>query len=83
MHHLKRLPNIDSNSQLSSALQKSISIKNKIFKNYIKKKDINQKNKLHNNYKIYRNLISSLMKKSKQNYYSKYFESNYPNIKNT
>ena len=83
MHHLKRLPNIDLNSQLSSALQKSISIKNKIFKNYIKKKDITQKNKLHNHYKIYRNLISSLMKKSKQNYYSKYFESNYPNIKNT
>ena len=28
-----------------------------------------------------RNLISTLMKRSKQNYYSKYFESNITNIK--
>ena len=68
---------------ITPALQKSISIKNKFFKNYIKKKDITQKNELHNNYKIYRNLISTLMKTSKQNYYSKYFESNLTNIKNT
>ena len=46
------------------ALQNSISNKN-IFKNYIKKKDITQKNELHNNCKIYRNPISALMKRSK------------------
>ena len=50
------------------ALQKSVSIKNRISKNVIKK--ISQKNELHNHYKIYRNFISILMKKSKQNYYS-------------
>ena len=44
--------------QIITALQKSIYIKNKIFKNYIKKKDITQKNEPHNNCKIYRNLIS-------------------------
>ena len=49
----------------------------------MKKKDITQKNKLHNNYKIDRNLISTLMKRSKQNYYSKYFESSLTNITNT
>ena len=64
------------------ALQKFISIKNKIFKNYIQKKYITQKNELYNNYKIYRNLISALMKRSKQNYYSKLLESNLSNIKN-
>ena len=32
---------------------------------------------------MYRNLISTLMKRSNQNYYSKYFESNLTNIKNT
>ena len=53
---------------ITPALQKSISIKNKIFKNYTKKKDITQKNELHNNYKIYRNLISTLMKRHEQNY---------------
>ena len=68
---------------ISPELQKSIFIKNKIFKNYIEKNDITQKNELHNKYKIYRNLISTLMKRSKQNYYSKYFESNLTNIKNT
>ena len=58
-------------------------MKNKIVKNYIKKKDITQKNELHHNYRIYRNIISTLMKRSKQNYYSNYFESNLTNIKNT
>ena len=42
----------------------------------VKKKDLFQKNELHKNYKIYRNLISALMKRSKQNYSRKYFESN-------
>ena len=68
---------------ITPALQKSIFIRNKIFKNYIKKKDITQKNELHNKYKIYRNLITALMRRSKQNYYYKYFESNLTNIKNT
>ena len=82
MQHLKRLLNINLKPWITPALQKSISTKNEIFKNYIKKKDITQKNDLHNNYKIYRNLISTLMKRSKQNYYSKYPENNLTNIKN-
>ena len=49
----------------------------------VKKKDLFQKNELHKNYKIYRNLISELMKRSKQNYSRKYFESNWTNTKNT
>ena len=52
---------------INPALQKSISIKNKMFKNYIKINNISQKNEFHNSYKIYRNLISALMKRSKQN----------------
>ena len=88
MHHLKRLPNIYklkfiTKRWIAPALQKSISIKNKIFKNYIKKKYLTQKNELHNNYIIYRNLISALMKRSKQNNYTKYFENNLTSIKNT
>ena len=47
------------------------------------KRDISLKNQLHNNYKIYRNHISTLMKSTKQNYYTKYIESNKSNIKNT
>ena len=41
------------------------------------------KEEFHTNYKKYRNLLSTLMKKSKQAYYDKYFERNWNNIKNT
>ena len=36
----------------------------------------------HTKYKIYRHLLSTLMKKSKQTYYDKHFERNWNNIKN-
>ena len=63
--------------------QKSISVKNKFLKNVIHKKDPILKEEFHTNYKKYRNLLSTLMKKSKQAYYDKYFERNWNNIKNT
>ena len=43
-------------------LQKSISVKNKLIKNLINKKDPILKEKFHTNYKKYRNLPSALMK---------------------
>ena len=55
-------------------LQKSISVKKKLLKNFIDKKDPVLKEEFHTNYKKYRNLLSTLMKKSKQFYYDKYFE---------
>ena len=68
---------------ITLGLQKSISVKNKLLKNFINKKDPVLKEEFHTNYKIYRNLLSTLMKKSKQAYYDKYFEKNWKNIKNT
>ena len=47
------------------------------------KKDPILKDEFHSNYKKYRNLLSTLMKKSKQAYYDKYFETNWNNVKNT
>ena len=41
------------------------------------------KDEFHTKYKKYRNLFSTLIKKSKQAYYGKYFERNWNNIKNT
>ena len=41
------------------------------------------KEEIHIERKNYRNLLSTLMKKSKQAYYNKYFETNWSNIKNT
>ena len=39
--------------------------------------------KLHNDYKSYRNMISVLLKQSKKNYYENYFKDKINNIKNT
>ena len=47
---------------ITPALQQSILIKNKIFKNYMKKKDKTQRNELCNKYKIYRSLYSNEQK---------------------
>ena len=41
------------------------------------------KQEFHTNNKKYRNLLSIVMKKSKQAYYDKYFERNWDGIKNT
>ena len=71
-----------SKYKLSMALQKSSSIKNKLFSDLINKKDLTQKTELHIKYKSYRNMLSTLMKKSKQNYFIKFFEKNLKNLKN-
>ena len=74
---------IKSKPWITLCLQKSISLKNKLLKNFINKKDPVLKEEFHTNYKKYRNLLSTLMKKSKQAYYDKYFEKNWNNTKNT
>ena len=58
-------------------------MKNKLLTNFINKKDPILKEEFHTNYKKYRNLLSTLMKKSKQTYYDRYFDRNWNNIKNT
>ena len=54
---------------ITSGLQKSIFVKNKLLTNFINKKDPILKEEFHTNYKKYRNLLSTLLKKSKQAYY--------------
>ena len=68
---------------ITLGLQKSISVKNKLFVNFINKKGQILKEEFHTNYKKYRNLLSTLMRRSKQAYFDKYFEANWSNIKNT
>ena len=46
-------------------------------------KDLILKGKFHTNYKKYRNFLSTLIKKSKQAYYDKYFETNWNDVNNT
>ena len=57
---------------ISSGLQKSISIKNSVFKKYINNKNQHIKKEFNRKYKNYRNVIATLMKKSNQNYFAKY-----------
>ena len=88
MHLLKNYRNkcklkFNSKPWITWGLQKSIFVKNKLLTNFINKKDSILKEEFHTNYKKYRNLLSTLMKKSKQAYYDKYFERNWNNIKNT
>ena len=59
---------------ISLGLQKSIFVKNKLLKNFITKKDPILKEEFHTNQKKYRNLLSTLIEKSKQACYDKYFE---------
>ena len=53
------------------------------YKSFINKKDAILKEEFHTNYKKYRNILSTRMKKSKLAYYNKYFETNWNNIQNT
>ena len=68
---------------ITTALQNSVSIKNKLFSDFINKKVLTLKTELHIKYKSYRNMLSTLMKKSKQNYFTKFLENNLKNLKNT
>ena len=52
-------------------------------KKLINKKNPQIKAECHEKYKKYRNLLSTLLKESKQIYCTKYFESNWSNIRNT
>ena len=61
---------------ITLGLQKSVPVKNKLLKSFINKKDPILKEEFHTNYKKCRNLLSTLMNKSKQAYYDKYFERN-------
>ena len=58
-------------------------MKNNLLTNFINKKDPILKKECHTTYKKNRNSLSTLIKKSKQAYYDRYFERNWNNIKNT
>ena len=86
MPYLKKLISVTldlKKSWTTSGIQKSVCIKNKLLKKFINKKDQQIKAVFHEWYKTYRNLLSTLMKQSKQFHYTKIFENNLNNIKNT
>ena len=84
---LKRINNyklkFKSKPWITPAIQKSITVKNNLLKRFINAKDSRAKETFHRQYKDYRNMLSTLLKKSKTNYYNQYFKANMNNIKNT
>ena len=62
----KRQLKFQSKPWITSGLQKSIAIKNKLLGKFIKSTNSIIKEKLHNDYKSYRNMISTLLRQSKQ-----------------
>ena len=68
---------------ITPALQKSVSVKKFILKKFINCNNSQTKEHLHTRYKDYRNLLSTILKRSKTNYCNHYFDINRNNIKNT
>ena len=68
---------------ITPALQKSIFIKNNLIKKFVNAKDPQVKDSYHKECKDYRNMLSTILKQSKTNYYNHYFEANWNSIKNT
>ena len=67
---------------ITLGLQKSLSVKNKLLTKFINMKHPILKEETSIEYKNYRNIFFTLMKKSKQVYYNKHFETNW-NVTNT
>ena len=60
---------LKSKPWITLGLQKSVSVKDKLLTNFLNKKDPVLKEDFHTKYKKYKNLLSTLMKKSRQAYY--------------
>ena len=77
----KRELKFQSKPWITSGLKKSIMIKNKLFGKLTKRANSIIKEKLHNDYKNYINIITTLLKQSKKKNYVKYFKDNIKNMK--
>ena len=78
----KRELKFQSKPWITSGFKKSIVIKNKLFGKLTKSANSIIKEKLHNDYKNYINIITTLLKQSKKKNYVKYFKDNINNMKN-
>jgi len=68
---------------ISGGLKNSIKQKNKLFKLYINSKNPEAKILHHINFKKHRNMLETLMKESKRQYFINYFNKNSDNLKAT
>ena len=68
---------------ITPGLQKSISIKNKLLTKFIKLREPTLKNEARTKYKLYRNMLAMLLKRSKHTYFSSFFQNHVNDLKNT
>ena len=68
---------------ITPGLQKSISVKIKLLTKFIKLKEPTLKNEAHSKYKLYRNMLSTLLERSKHKYFSSFFQNYINDLKNT
>ena len=68
---------------ITPAIQRFIIVKNNLLKRFINVKDSQTKETFHRQCKDCRNMLSTLFKKRKSNYYNQYFRANMNKIKNT
>ena len=66
---------------ITPGLQKSISVKNKLLAKFIKLKEPTLKNEAHTKYKLSRNMLATLLKRSKR--FSSFFQNHVNDLKNT
>ena len=67
----------------NQGIQNTMQKENRLFKKFINCKNPNTKTQHHNEYKQYRNWLSTFIKESKQKYFNNCFQNNLKNIKNT
>ena len=65
---------------ITQGLQNSINNNNNLYSNSVKCKNRKLKEFYSNNYKIYRNLLSTLFKRAKEKYFIKFFNENRKDI---
>ena len=77
--HLKS--QFETKPWITAGLAYSIKIKNKLYKSFCKEKDPHKKENYERQFKTYRNLISTLLRETKESYYKQYFSDNKKNLK--
>ena len=79
----KKEINLQQKPWISKGILNSMKKRDTFYKDFIKEKNPVNKERLHRIYKSYRNLIVTLLRKSKIKYYTEYFAKHNNNIKKT
>ena len=68
---------------LTKGILKSLKKRRDLHSRFLRAKTIENKQSLYGRFKLYRNMLVTLIRKSKQNYFSKYFSDNVKNLRET